>query len=147
MAIESYVSNKRFTAWMSPKTADISPILPADPWSSNPEPKASDMSVGDWADFSSASFETSFGAAFQNPDEAKVNCVSKEKNDKEKGNATSIEDIAQKKIDCATVGADIAKQMGDLGDTDEEMKEGEKYNKSGKNEAHSQESLENSKKP
>lgn len=65
----------------------------------------------------------------------------------EKENATSIADIAQKQIDCGTVGGDNAKQMGDLGDVDDEMKEGEKYNKSGENEADFEENLERSEKP
>jgi hypothetical protein len=64
--------NCDFSAWLSPKAPDTSAIGTADPWGGAPQSNA-DLVVGDWADFSSVTFEANFDSAFdKKPSESDV---------------------------------------------------------------------------
>jgi hypothetical protein len=64
--------NRDFSAWLSPKAPDTSAIGTADPWGGAPQSNA-DLVVGDWADFSSVTFEANFDSAFdKKPSESDV---------------------------------------------------------------------------
>ncbi|RZC37515.1 serine/threonine-protein phosphatase 6 regulatory subunit 3, partial [Asbolus verrucosus] len=63
--------------WLSPKSSEsnAAPIAPVDPWGSSQQSNA-DLNMGDWADFSSVSFDTNFDSAFDKaPSGSDISCM------------------------------------------------------------------------